>query len=607
MTATSATQSGADQVVATTTVNGTALQASQGFRLTAASVAITSFTSDVASLGAYGQTGVQLVLSGTIPGTPVSVSVTSACIASGKATITPATATTTNGTASFTYRDQGCGATSTTDALNASIAGSAATASRVLSVGAPTATSINFVSATPTSIFLKGSGLTETSTITFRVLDQAGNGLPLKCVLLHPTTLAGGLVLDDGSGDVTKKSDNLGNVVVRVNSGTVPTPVRVTATLLQDAANATSPCPASATSITTVSSSLSIGVGLPSQLNFSLSQATLNIEGYNYDGTVNTYNIIASDRLGNPVPAGTAINFVAEGGQIQASQLTTIDGSGNARASANYLSSEPRPLDGRVTILAYALGEESFLDQNGDNVYTLGEPFQDLGRVYLDRLYNGVYNSATDQFISLSIPGVAENQACHVDAGYTALLGLGVTIPSIPATCDGTWGKAYVRRATETVLSTSAAAPVWFNPPANLYRISPGTACSARTLITSYNADESANSRSFVLVGGSSVLYNATGAYTFLAADANPVRLNPLAAGSAIAVAATDGITVKFLGGSPVPSTTDATGASFSVSFTAPVTKGTVTLTFTSPKGLSTAFNLLVDANAPPVGEVACP
>ena len=58
--------------------------------------------------------------------------------------------------------------------------------------------------------------------------------------------------------------------------------------------------------------------GLPSQLNFSVSQATINIEGYKIQGTPNTYTVIASDRLGNPVPDGTAINFIAEGGQIQA-------------------------------------------------------------------------------------------------------------------------------------------------------------------------------------------------------------------------------------------------------------------------------------------------
>jgi hypothetical protein len=59
---------------------------------------------------------------------------------------------------------------------------------------------------------------------------------------------------------------------------------------------------------------------------------------------------------------------------------------------ANYQSSSPRPTDGRVTVLAYALGEESFLDVNGNNVFDAGEDYQDLGDIFIDRLFNGSYN-----------------------------------------------------------------------------------------------------------------------------------------------------------------------------------------------------------------------
>ena len=603
LSAASTTQSGADQVLASATVNNTPLQASQGFRLTAASVAIATFTADTTSLGAYGQTGVQVNLSGIVPGTPVSVSITSACIAGGKASVTPATATTTNGVASFTYRDIGCGATTVTDTLRASVVGSAATGSLALALASPAATSINFISATPTSIYLKGSGLAETSTVTFRVLDVAGNGLPGQSVLLRATTFAGGLTLNGGSSDVTLISDSLGAVTVRINSGTVPTPVRVTASLVSQPV------------ITTVSSSLAIAVGLPSQLNFSLSQAKRNIEGFNIDGTANTYNIIASDRLGNPVPAGTAINFVTEGGQIEAIKLTTIDANGNARTSANFISSSPRPDDGRVTVVAYALGEESFLDQNGNNVWDTGEPFQELGSLYLDRLFNGHYNRASDQFIALSLPGAV---AAPCATSLNPLLALDRTIPSIPTSdpsypgfvapsvatsCDGTWGKAYVRRAIETVLSTSAAGPVWNSSPSGLY----SNACPSRVLTVGYNADESPITVSFVPVGGGgTTLYNAGGAYSFLVADANGVRLNPMAAGTTISVSGSTGVTTTLLGGSPVASTTEASFATFTVAFAAPTTSGTVSLTFTSPSGLSTTTTLPVSSGAPSGGS-QCP
>jgi hypothetical protein len=116
-------------------------------------------------------------------------------------------------------------------------------------------------------------------------------------------TLTGGVLMEGGTADVVRASDALGRVTVRVNSGTLPTPVRVSATIVGSA-------------ITTVSSNLSVAVGLPSQINFSLSQGIRNIEGYNIDGTPNTYQIIAADRSGNPIPEGTSINFVAEGGQV---------------------------------------------------------------------------------------------------------------------------------------------------------------------------------------------------------------------------------------------------------------------------------------------------
>ncbi len=232
-----------------------------------------------------------------------------------------------------------------------------------------------------------------------------------------------------------------------MNSGTLPTPVRVAATLV-------------GSTISTVSSNLSVAVGLPSQLNFSLSQGTKNIEGYNIDGTTNTYQIIAADRSGNPIPAGTSINFVTEGGQVEAIKQTQIV-NGIARTVANFVSSEPRPVDGRVTVTAYALGEESFLDVNGNNARDAADPFQDLGNIFKDRNFDGVYDSAVDEFVPLA---VNNSSACTAPANN--LLLLNTSIPSVPGTCDGAWsgaGQVYVRRATETVLSTSTARPLWAN------------------------------------------------------------------------------------------------------------------------------------------------
>lgn len=598
-------QSGADQVIAAVTVNGTVLQASQGFQLTVTGAAISGFTSDIALLGPYGQANLTVNISGAPVGTPVNIAVSSACVAKGKATLTPTTATTTTGVATFTYRDGGCGATDTADALQASIVGTSATRSLNIGLTSPTVSSITFTSATPTTIYLKGSGLTETSTLLFTVVDTAGNGLPNQSVTLELLTAAGGLAMDGGTDPtikLTKRSDSLGRVSVLINSGTVPTPVRVKATL--DGG------------ITTVSSGLAVAVGLPSELNFSLSQTTLNIEGYDIDGTPNVYSIIASDRLANPVPTGTAMNFIAEGGQIEPIKTTALV-NGLARASANFISASPRPLDGRVTVVAYALGEESFLDTNGNNIWDspTDTQFQDLGSVFLSRKFLNTYFAATDQLIPLAIPGVGSSSPCRPVT--SVLLALNASIPTVGgSTCDSDWGRAYVRRAAETVLSTSVSRPLWFAPPASLYA-SPGSSCplvvdstttpAQSSLIVGYDEGTGAEQRQpFLQVGGQTALFNFSGLISFLVADNNPVRLNPVAAGSTVSVAGTTGLTVKVEGGSPVPSSLNATFASISVAFAVGTSSGTVTISITSPAGLTTTIGQSVSLAAAPPGWTIC-
>ncbi|MDZ7591705.1 MAG: hypothetical protein U5L05_13735 [Rubrivivax sp.] len=394
------------------------------------------------------------------------------------------------------------------------------------------------------------------------------------------------------------RSHALGRVAVRVNSGTLPTPVRINARL-----QGSNPV------IATVSSNLSVAIGLPSQLNFSLSQGTKNIEGYNIDGTPNTYQIIAADRSGNPVPAGTSINFVTEGGQVEAIKQTQIV-SGIARTTANFVSSEPRPVDGRVTITSYALGEESFLDTNGNNVRDAGEPFQDLGNIFKDRNFDGIYSATVDEFVPLAV-----NNSLDCAVPGNNLLLLDASIPSMPATCDGAWsgaGQVYVRRATETVLSTSAARPLWASTRGL------DASCRKITLQVGPNPNQTAP---FTLVAGDTWYGGKDGTLSFIAADANPGRLNPgidptapafdrnnvanweqlprynpMAAGTVISASTpTAGLTVTLGGGSPVPSTTEASHASVAYSFTDDeVFGGVIFVTFRSPSGTGTTVSVPV-------------
>ena len=594
------TIAGADEVQALANFAGSQLQSTKGFQIQATNVSLSSFTSAVASLGAYGQTTLTIGIVGASIGSPVNVSVTSSCVSQGKATLSPSTFTATTATVDLQFKDNGCGALQLQDKLQASITGgSGAPVSLSLPIVVPSEASLAFISASPEVIFLKGSGFTETSTLTFEVRDRAGNPLPQRTVDLALLTAAGGVTIEGGPGPVALASDAAGRVSVRVNSGTVPTPIRVRAAL-----HATP-------SIATVSSNLSVAVGLPSQLNFSMSQTAMNIEGMNLDGTPNAYNIIASDRSGNPVPAGTSINFVTEGGQVESiKQIQLV--SGLARTSAGFISSAPRPDDGRIVVVAYALGEESFIDQNGNNTYDVGEPFQDLGSIYKDRIYDGIFDAAVDEYIPTGINNTSACSAAGAAAGATAvtnaLLALDVSIPSIGASsCDGKWsgaGQVYVRRAVETVLSTSTPRALW-SATTGL-----DAACSKIIL---QNGPSPASSGIYTVATGTETWYSgsagvAATSLNFLVADANTFkvlgpsgqvgRLNPMAAGTTItAGSATSGVIVKVYGDT-VPSTTEATGVSIgvdlgsassapvSVTFTSPVSKTATSYTFTVTKGI---------------------
>lgn len=584
----SSNAAGADLVVATADVAGVAVQSAKGFTLTATAVTVTSFAADIGtgSLSPYGQTNLSVALGNVAQGTPVSLSVNSLCVTKGKATLTPATATTTNGAATFTYKDAGCGATDTSDPIQLSVAGGEA---KTLSVAltAPTVNSTAYVSAVPSTIYLKGSGYAEASVVTFEVRDEAGQALPNQVVQLVPTTLAGGLTMDGSTGAVEKTSDSNGRVTVRVNSGTVPTPVRVKATIKSN------------TSVSTVSSGLAVAVGLPSQLNFSVSQETINIEGMSIDGTTNSYNVIASDRLGNPVPVGTTINFVSEAGSVEpALQTQMVDGL--ARASARALSAEPRPVDGRVAVIAYALGEESFLDTNGDNVYTPGEAFQDLGDVFLSRKFLKDYDAVLDQYISLNVSGSAACATVDAAKDPLSLLAGGRAIPSRALSCDGAWGRAYVRRAVETIYSYSSSRLLWGT---SFPAVADG---GCRISIPTGDSADNLSNISYIRLGGGESFYSlpTAGALSFIVADINTNRLNPMPKGTVVSVRATDGISVSVTGGSPVPNTRTANSAVIAYKFDN-ATAGAITVSTQSPSGLVSSHVFGVTTAAAPASLTA--
>lgn len=590
---------GADEVSARVNLAGTSLQSSKGFSInsTSVSAAFDSLT-DGFQLSEYGRVSLNLRLSGVSVGAPVNISLTSSCVSQGKASISPASLTVSNAVVPIYFTDAGCGALQATDEIQATVTGSGTSVRLAIPLTRPGVSSLAFIRATPELIYLKGSGLGESSMLVFEVRDASGNPLSNQPVRLTLLTGAGGVKMEglDVGQPFLATSNASGQVSVRINSGTSPTPVRVSASIDLGTAGV----------VSTVSSNLGVGVGLPSQLNFSLSQGTLNIEGFDIDGSTNTYSVIASDRNGNPVPAGTTINFVAEGGQIQSSRQIQIGGNGLASTVASFQSSNPRPADGRVTVTAYALGEESFIDLNGNNSYDIGEPFQDLGDLFKDRNFDGVFDPALDETIPL-IQGGGVHACSSPPISYAGLLGLTPGIPSSGgASCDGGWsgaGRVYVRRAVETVLSTSSSTLLWANTGSGSKGLDSNCAAQVTTRQAGPNPG---NNVSLVPVSGDTwfggsidgngaVVRSSSGALSFIVADANPYRWNPMPAGTTLnATTPTPALSVSLVG-SPVGSTSEVTTASLTYGFGDPSPdSGIINIEVKSPRGVITAYSVEV-------------
>ncbi|MGB8856500.1 MAG: hypothetical protein WCC58_07490, partial [Burkholderiales bacterium] len=389
-----------------------------GYSVVFPTLSLSTLTINPTTLSAGGNASVSIaVLNGSVPYTAsIPVTFTSACQAQGKANLSSPVATQ-NGIATSSYTDKGCGVADTITA-SVTLAGATSTKTGSISVLPATVGSISFVKADPFNIALKGTGgpgRLENSTVTFKVLDSNGNPIVRQVNFLLDTTV-GGLVVDPASA--TSAAD--GTVSTVVKAGTINSPVRVIATVAS-----TTPA------ITTLSDELVVSSGVVDQAHFSLSTGIYNIEGWAHDGVCTSVTAHLSDHFGNPVPDGTAVSFTAEGGQIGSSCLTGRENIAcgtspekNSRGSCTvgFKSANPRPgngtplnnSNGRVTVMAYSLGEESFLDNptivNGINLFDPGETFQDLrepfryDRAITDADANGVNYGG----ISAVVPGTNE-------------------------------------------------------------------------------------------------------------------------------------------------------------------------------------------------------
>jgi hypothetical protein len=494
------------------------------------------------SIAAGGSTTVQAVLQqsdGSLYTQSAEVTFSSACAAQGLATIT-SPVTTSSGIASANYVATGCAGADVVTATS-TIGGAPLSANGTVTVAPGAIGSIIFESATPTNIALRGTGSAshpETSTVVFRVLDQAGGPRVGTTVNFSLNTTVGGITVSPASA----VSGADGRVQTVVQGGTVATSVRVTGTV-----QGVTP------TLATQSSQLTVTTGIPDQDSFSLSVQCPNVEAWGIDGVEVEVTARLSDRFNNPVPDGTAVTLQTEGGSI-VSQCQTSGGQG--ACTVNWTSSNPRPgahatgelRAGRSTLLATAIGEESFTDTNGNGSFDNGESFSDMAERYLDENENNTREA------SEPIYDFNNNSAYDAaDGDFNGVL------------CLDTSGRC----STQVTTGISAR---------SLIIMSDGTP----TLVTPAPGTSIPVPR-----GGSASM-------SIEYADLND---NPLPAGTTITYqAAGTGLTVGSPSSFTVPCVTNPTSYPVTISATTTAVDGTLTVTVEAPSGLTTIMTYPIDA-----------
>ena len=352
---------------------------------------------------------------------------------------TAATATTTNGYATATFKAANIQGTAT---VTVECVGISAQTSLTI-YPAQTAT-IEFVSATPQRIALQGTGTVDFpdfSTLQYVVKDTNGNpvnGELVSFVLYGPK---GGAYIDATPGDPTPEeiessTDADGIVEVTLHSGVVAGPctiigsITVTGSLGQQLI------------IKSQSSVVSIGGGIPSDKRFSVAADRLNLTGLNENDVKTHLTAYLADRFGNyNVLVGTTVSFFCERGLAIDTSDVTVDETGKATAEARtQWPSSPSPLDdvaeepwetalldyidsrygvtlpyysygeqhhpreGLVSVAVYVKGEEHFWDMNGNGYYDAQDTF------------NTTMDTFEDPFVDVNDDGLRDDGPPPVSA-----------------------------------------------------------------------------------------------------------------------------------------------------------------------------------------------
>ncbi|PKF61491.1 hypothetical protein CW745_09140 [Psychromonas sp. psych-6C06] len=304
----------------------------------------------------------------------------------------------------------------------------AATSSAVATIVAPIVEEVSgdpsyftYVGATPEWISIKGTGgfnRKETGAVTFKLVDD--NGEPVDA---QPVTFE--LSGPDGATIAIEEdiSDSDGLVTTLIKAGNAAGPATVKVILVNDP------------TLFNTSTGLYISTGYPDQGSFSIGVDKSSVPGINHNDAKVAVTVNFADADGNnPIPDGTAVSFRAEEGRIEDKLTGTVGSCTTIKSECvmTWTSIGDMPSDGKVTVLAYALGVESFADVAPSNgVFDEGETYTDNAEVFHDTNYDGIYNDG-EWFHDVEDASGPKDQAYTLgDGKYT-----GMQCTSDVAYCD---------------------------------------------------------------------------------------------------------------------------------------------------------------------------
>ena len=293
------------------------------------------------------------------------------------------------------------------------------TKSTTVTVASAEATSIIYTS-NDISLGIRGSGSSSTGQAEFTVYSGSttlANEQVRVSLEKSPLGLTFGPNRNQQSYVAT--TDASGQIIVPIFPGTTPGPVEIEVSLVDDPL------------INALSKNITVASSRVTQTGLSLSWEK-NVLDWSYDGDSTQINARMVDRNGNKVPDGTVINFTAEGGKVTSS-CATVDGN----CDVTFTTQNPRPGDGRVSILAVAEGEKDYIDMNENNawdegvdilVHNIGDTFRDdnesgdfqIGE-FTYPLTTGASNTCENniyRYINLKFPSLSDLKKRQYESRY---------------------------------------------------------------------------------------------------------------------------------------------------------------------------------------------